>query len=170
MFCLLPVKKLSMQITSWPSLRSRSLRWEPMKPAPPVIKILLLMMACPCVCSFRCAGREASGKFSPVRALRFNVTYPSREGKRIASRTGYYRDVRERQGVNQEGFSVRAGRRIPVGSGCPAGKFRIWESSAESWLPPGCRIPVSGLPPGNVPCPLPAPAPGLATAGLLLYK
>ena len=161
MFCLLPVKKLSMQITSWPSLRSRSLRWEPMKPAPPVIKILLLMMACPCVCSFRRAGREASGKFSPVRALRFNVTYPSREGKRIAYRTGYYRNVRERQGVTRKFFPYGPGGEFRLVSGCPAGRFRIWESSAESWLPPGCRIPVSGLPPGNVPCPLPAPAPGL---------
>src|SRR3546814_14191169 len=35
-----PVKKLSTQMTSLPSERSRSDRWEPMKPAPPVIRTL----------------------------------------------------------------------------------------------------------------------------------
>src|SRR5512138_752892 len=39
MLRLLPVKKLSTQITSWPSARSRSQRCEPMKPAPPVTSI-----------------------------------------------------------------------------------------------------------------------------------
>src|SRR5258708_549669 len=34
-----PVIKLSTQITSWPRSRKRSHRWEPMKPAPPVIKV-----------------------------------------------------------------------------------------------------------------------------------
>src|SRR4051812_31170798 len=36
-FC--PVKRLSMQITSWPSLSRRSQRWDPRKPAPPVTRI-----------------------------------------------------------------------------------------------------------------------------------
>src|SRR5688572_28497960 len=41
MFCFRPVKKLSRQTTSAPSDRSRSQRCEPMKPAPPVTRILI---------------------------------------------------------------------------------------------------------------------------------
>src|ERR1051326_8371526 len=41
MFSRLPVKKLSRQSTSFPSLRSRSQRCEPMNPAPPVTNILI---------------------------------------------------------------------------------------------------------------------------------
>ena len=36
MLSFVPVKKLSTQSTSQPSPRSRSHKWEPMKPAPPV--------------------------------------------------------------------------------------------------------------------------------------
>lgn len=36
-FLFLPVKKLSTTVTSWPSIISLSVRWEPTKPAPPVI-------------------------------------------------------------------------------------------------------------------------------------
>src|SRR5215203_4217719 len=41
MFSRLPVKKLSRQSTSLPSLISRSQRCEPINPAPPVTKILI---------------------------------------------------------------------------------------------------------------------------------
>jgi hypothetical protein len=37
MLSAFPVMKLSTQITSCPSARNRSQRWEPMNPAPPVI-------------------------------------------------------------------------------------------------------------------------------------
>src|SRR5208282_5226374 len=36
MLARLPLKKLSRQMTSWPSLSRRSHRWEPRNPAPPV--------------------------------------------------------------------------------------------------------------------------------------
>src|SRR4030042_4499281 len=39
---LLPLKKLSMQATSFPSPRRCSQRWLPRKPAPPVTRILLI--------------------------------------------------------------------------------------------------------------------------------
>ena len=39
MFSRRPVKKLSRQTTWWPSASSRSQRWEPMKPAPPVTRM-----------------------------------------------------------------------------------------------------------------------------------
>src|SRR6056297_3458623 len=35
----LPVMKLSMQMTSWPSAMNRSQRCEPRKPAPPVMRV-----------------------------------------------------------------------------------------------------------------------------------
>ena len=38
MFCMRPVVKLSRTVTVWPSWTSRSARWEPMKPAPPVTR------------------------------------------------------------------------------------------------------------------------------------
>ena len=41
MILLCPVKKLSRTITSWPSFISLSVRWDPTKPAPPVIRIFL---------------------------------------------------------------------------------------------------------------------------------
>src|SRR5918998_1124379 len=44
MFRLRPVKKLSRQITKCPSARSRSQRWEPMKPAPPVTRIRMILV------------------------------------------------------------------------------------------------------------------------------
>src|SRR6185436_18857001 len=48
MFSRLPVKKLSRQSTSFPSLSSRSQRCEPMNPAPPVIKIRIISPSNPC--------------------------------------------------------------------------------------------------------------------------
>ena len=36
-----PVKRLSAQITSWPRSSRRSIKWEPMKPAPPVTRMRL---------------------------------------------------------------------------------------------------------------------------------
>src|SRR5215471_19268239 len=39
-FSRFPVEKLSAQITSSPRLKKLSHRWEPIKPAPPVIKTL----------------------------------------------------------------------------------------------------------------------------------
>src|SRR3972149_8669551 len=42
MLSLLPLKKLSMQTTSFPLLRRCSQRWLPRTPAPPVIRILLI--------------------------------------------------------------------------------------------------------------------------------
>src|SRR5712692_2992724 len=53
MFSRRPVKKLSTQITSWPSLRSLSQRCEPIKPAPPVTSILISI-----VFEFRVSGFE----------------------------------------------------------------------------------------------------------------
>src|SRR2546427_2522826 len=38
MFSLRPVLKLSTQTTSWPSPSSRSQRWQPKNPAPPVTR------------------------------------------------------------------------------------------------------------------------------------
>ena len=46
MFDFWLVKKLSRQITSWPRSTSRSQRWEPRNPAPPVTKIRLLENTC----------------------------------------------------------------------------------------------------------------------------
>ena len=37
MFSIAPVERSSIACTSWPASRSASERWEPMKPAPPVI-------------------------------------------------------------------------------------------------------------------------------------
>ena len=37
MFSIAPVERSSSACTSWPASRSASERWEPMKPAPPVI-------------------------------------------------------------------------------------------------------------------------------------
>lgn len=42
MFDSLPVIKLSRAVTSWPSFRSRSHKFEPRKPAPPVIRIFMI--------------------------------------------------------------------------------------------------------------------------------
>src|SRR4030065_28180 len=42
MLSLLPLKKLSMQTTSFPPPRRCSQRWLPRKPAPPVTRILLI--------------------------------------------------------------------------------------------------------------------------------
>ena len=47
-------------MTSLPSFKSRSQRWDPMKPAPPVIKILLLMMRYSGVCSFYTQQKEVT--------------------------------------------------------------------------------------------------------------
>src|SRR3954470_25007905 len=41
-FCSDPVSRLSMQITLWPLASSRSQRWEPRKPAPPVTTQVLI--------------------------------------------------------------------------------------------------------------------------------
>src|SRR6266566_3003946 len=41
MFSRRPVKKLSRHRTSWPSANNRSHKWEPIKPAPPVTRILM---------------------------------------------------------------------------------------------------------------------------------
>ena len=43
MFSRRPVKKLSRQTTLWPSARSRSQRWEPIKPAPPVTRMRMVL-------------------------------------------------------------------------------------------------------------------------------
>src|SRR3989337_1963710 len=42
MFSWLPVKRLSTQMTSSPRSRKLAQRWEPIKPAPPVIRILAI--------------------------------------------------------------------------------------------------------------------------------
>src|SRR5258706_14257659 len=39
----LPVMKMSMPMTSWPSLRSLSQRWDPINPAAPVIRIRVII-------------------------------------------------------------------------------------------------------------------------------
>src|SRR5215467_9346672 len=50
MFRLVPVKKLSRQMTSWPVSSRRSQRWEPTKPAPPVTRTVLRSNMRPFVC------------------------------------------------------------------------------------------------------------------------
>lgn len=49
-FLFLPVKKLSTTVTSWPSIISLSVRWDPTKPAPPVIYWRKVQLFSCCIC------------------------------------------------------------------------------------------------------------------------
>src|SRR5712691_8760633 len=80
MFSGCPVTKLSMQSTSQCLVRRKRARWEPMKPAPPVIRILIAPGA------FRSGGKDrptADGvilEAEPPHALRLPEISPIENG------------------------------------------------------------------------------------------
>ena len=44
MFFISPVRRLSTQMTKWPFSRRKSQRWDPIKPAPPVMRIFMVCL------------------------------------------------------------------------------------------------------------------------------
>src|SRR5512133_195942 len=74
MFALVPVKRLSMTVTSWPASSRRRARWEPMNPAPPVMRDFLVIRVCVLwVSILRGRRSEIGGQRSEVSGQRSEV-------------------------------------------------------------------------------------------------
>src|SRR5207302_10281924 len=84
-----PVRKLSMQMTSSPSSRKRSQRCEPMKPAPPVMRMRAIASARP----DRGAADRKVGEAVLAHDLGF-VQVPAVEADRVAEELRHARELR----------------------------------------------------------------------------